>query len=436
MPESEGRRWSRRTRRSSRDKDSASSDRPASRDFDVDIDIGGVGIHSPGSAGSRRSSWRAVQDDSLGDVAPDAFTDGDLPPDDVDSRNRESALGDHLPIGDSTDRDRQGSPYPAPPRLALSPSAPSTADLSLPVSTVSGSVRVQQLVVGAASPEVEPRPTAEGFHSHPFRPDTVIDGWSSEHVTVRGASLRGHFHRYNGAPRQDDFAVHLMPDGRLIAVVADGVSAALQSHFGASTVVDFAKKWLNAYAATDTAQTDWMELVKNSAWALAERAQEMFKLEKPDPAKAELELATTMTCAVVEVVDSGLLRAHVVGVGDSGAWLLQDGEFVPVLGGKTPSEGGISSSAVTALPRVPRELAPRVVEFGASDVLLIGTDGIGDPLGSGQGGVGNLFRELFSGGQPPSLIEFARAVDFSRETFDDDRTLVAVMPRVPLKAEP
>jgi hypothetical protein len=230
--------------------------------------------------------------------------------------------------------------------------------------------------------------------------------------------------------------VHLMADGRLIAVVADGVSAATQSHFGASTAVDFAKKWLNAYAATDTAQTDWMELVKNSAWALAERAQEMFKLEKPDPAKAELELATTLTCAIVEVVEPGLLRAHVVGVGDSGAWLLHDGEFIPVLGGKTSSEGGISSSAVTALPRVPSELAPIAVEFGASDVLLIGTDGIGDPLGSGQGGVGNLFRELFIDGQPPSLVEFARAVDFSRETFDDDRTLVAVVPRVPLKVEP
>jgi len=226
-----------------------------------------------------------------------------------------------------------------------------------------------------------------------------------------------------------------MPDGRLIAVVADGVSAAPQSHFGASTVVNFAKKWLSAYAATDTAQTDWTELIKNSAWALAERAQEMFKLETPDPAKAELELATTLTCAVIEVVEPGMLRAHVIGVGDSGAWLLHDGDFVPVLGGKVPSEGGISSSAVTALPRVPSELAPIVVEFGASDVLLIGTDGIGDPLGSGQGGVGNLLRELFSGRQPPSLLEFAHAVDFSRETFDDDRTLVALTSRVPLEVE-
>ena len=38
----------------------------------------------------------------------------------------------------------------------------------------------------------------------------------------------------------------------------------------------------------------------------------------------------------------------------------------------------------------------------------------------------------------PSLIEFAHAVDFSRETFDDDRTLVAVWPRkqVPARAAP
>jgi hypothetical protein len=79
---------------------------------------------------------------------------------------------------------------------------------------------------------------------------------------------------------------------------------------------------------------------------------------------------------------------------------------------------------------VPKELTPAVAEIGPGDVLLIGTDGIGDPLGSGEGGVGNLFRDLVTGPTaPPSLIEFAHAVDFSRETFDDDRTLVAVWPK-------
>jgi hypothetical protein len=36
---------------------------------------------------------------------------------------------------------------------------------------------------------------------------------------------------------------------------------------------------------------------------------------------------------------------------------------------------------------------------------------------------------LFGGTRPPSLIEFAHAMDFSRETFDDDRTLIALMPQ-------
>jgi hypothetical protein len=126
-----------------------------------------------------------------------------------------------------------------------------------------------------------------------------------------------------------------------------------------------------------------------------------------------------------------------VGAGDSAAWLLSSGEFIEILAGKTVPESGIASSAVVALPRVPCVVSPVVVDFAAGDVLLIATDGIGDPLGTGQGGVGNLLREVLTGPSVPSLIEFAHAVDFSREAFDDDRTLVAVWPRkrVPVPSE-
>jgi hypothetical protein len=44
------------------------------------------------------------------------------------------------------------------------------------------------------------------------------------------------------------------------------------------------------------------------------------------------------------------------------------------------------------------------MDVGGGDVLLIGTDGIADP----------------------SLVEFAQVVEFCRETFDHDRTLVTV----------
>ncbi|BBY05025.1 hypothetical protein MNVI_03430 [Mycobacterium noviomagense] len=248
-------------------------------------------------------------------------------------------------------------------------------------------------------------------------------------MTVRGVSQRGHLHRYNGAPRQDDFALHHLPDGRVVVVVADGVSAARQSHIGASTATRQAAEWLYSHLGDDTADTDWLTMLKTTAWALSERAQTLLGLDAPDPVRAEQELATTLACAVIEPTGPHSLRACLVSAGDSAAWLLSAGRFVEVLAGKTVTASGIASSAVIGLPRVPTEVTPAVVDVAYDDVLLIGTDGIGDPLGAGQGGVGDLFREVLTKPSPPSLIEFAHAVDFSRETFDDDRTLVAVWPK-------
>jgi serine/threonine protein phosphatase PrpC len=297
------------------------------------------------------------------------------------------------------------------------------------VADVIGATAVPQIVVGSPSPSVEPAAIGAAYQSFPFRPDVVIDGWSTTAITVRGASQRGHLHRYNGAPRQDDFAVHDLPDGRVIVLVADGVSQAPQSHIGASTAIRTAAGWLGSNLGDDLADTDWMALLKNAAWALNERTQSLLGLGAPDPVRAEELLATTLVCAVIEPAGADALRAYLVGAGDSVAWLLSAGEFVEILAGKTVPDSGIASSAVVGLPRVPTELTPVRVDIAADDVLLIATDGIGDPLGTGHGGVGNLFREVLTGPSVPSLIEFAHAVDFSREAFDDDRTLVAVWPR-------
>jgi hypothetical protein len=298
------------------------------------------------------------------------------------------------------------------------------------IADVLGSTMVPQIVVGVPSPVVEPVAPGPDYRAVPYRPDLVVDGWSIPALTMRGASQRGHLHRYNGAPRQDDFAVHHLPDGRVVVVVADGVSAAKQSHIGSSTAVRQAAEWLCANLVdTAAVQLDWTALIRSTSWALTERAQALLGLPEPDPVGAEQLLATTLVCAVIEPAGPAARRAYLIGVGDSSAWLLSEGSFIGVLGGKADSAGGVSSSAVAGLPRVPADLAPMLVEFAAGDVLLIGTDGIGDPLGGGDGGVGNLLRTLLTGSAPPSLVEFAHAVDFSRETFDDDRTLVAIWPR-------
>jgi len=54
------------------------------------------------------------------------------------------------------------------------------------------------------------------------------------------------------------------------------------------------------------------------------------------------------------------------------------------------------------------------------------TDGLALPLAGGAGEVGRtLARELAT---PPDIIDFARLLDFSRSTYDDDRSLVAIWP--------
>jgi serine/threonine protein phosphatase PrpC len=344
------------------------------------------------------------------------------------------------PDGEPTVPRQLPPPPPFPPPPPDGPIAFGAGDRGADpsgVAQVIGPTTIPQIVVGSPSPTVEPTVIAPKYQSLPFRPDVLIDGWSTEAITMRGASQRGHLHRYNGAPRQDDFAAHHLPDGRVIVLVADGVSGAPQSHLGASTATKQAAEWLHAQLGADLADTDWTALIKSTAWALTERAQTLLNLPGPDPVRAEEQLATTLVCAVIEPTGPGALRAYVVGVGDSNAWLLlTSGRFVELLGAKAVSADGMSSSAVAGLPRVPADVTSVVVEITAGEVLVIGTDGIGDPLGSGEGGVGNLLREVLTTTVPPSLIEFAHAVDFSRETFDDDRTLVAIWPRPPAPTRP
>lgn len=403
MSAARGRGWARRGKHS-QDSNPAGKADPASNAEDFTVDIYQPDVDDQIDSDDRNSSW-PTPDERSEDRATSTRTEFEA---------AASALERTPPTGISTAdlSDRGDGP------LSSSP----------PIAEVVGSVRLAQIVVGKASPTVEPRLTGEKYRSFPFRPDTVVDGWSNDVLTVRGASLRGHFHRYNSAPRQDDFAVHQLPDGRVVVLVADGVSQSVQSHLGATAAVSSAARWFVSNAPAATHDTDWLALMKNAAWALAEQARITFKLDEPDPEMAFNHMSTTLLCAVIEGSGGAGLQASVVSVGDSGAWLLREGQFTPVLGGKTVSEGGISSSAVAGLPQVPGELEARVIEIGLDDVLLLGTDGFGDPLGSGSGGVGNLFRELFTGPDPPSLFEFARALDFSRETFDDDRTLVAVTP--------
>ncbi|MER7766394.1 protein phosphatase 2C domain-containing protein [Kitasatospora sp. NPDC096140] len=277
----------------------------------------------------------------------------------------------------------------------------------------------------------EPKPPSGSS----YRPDTIFDGWSSEHVRVRLASVRGYAHRGNGRPREDDVAVGLHGSGALVFAVADGVSGAAQSHLGATlacrTAVDTVTRQLDEGRRPD--ELAWAEVLNHAAYQLVAQTAKILGLSREDAAAAERLMATTLVTGVVVPSSLGL-DVHLVSVGDSGAWLLSGGRrFMSVI--REPVSGGpVASSAVVALPRVPGDVRSHSALVSGSDRLLVGTDGFGGPLGDGTGPVGRLFAEHLAPSLEPRGL--AHLLDFSRETFDDDRTLLVVWPASAVEAQP
>jgi hypothetical protein len=283
--------------------------------------------------------------------------------------------------------------------------------------------------------------------------------------------VRGYDHRYRGVPRQDEFAVCAHPDGRSVAfAVADGVSTAPLGHRGAEVACATA---VRALCGRPVGPPPWPAVLAEVAAALTVEAARWIggngsehPADPSDPAAAARLLGTTLVAGVAYRTDparpgGGVARASLAQVGDSAAWLLRPGRYDPLLTGKGAAGTTPLAGAVAPLPWLPAEPRTADLTMPGDAVLLIGTDGFGDPLGDGDGLVGALFSDaLYPGAlcpgvpvpdppapdppaldplcpdplcpgapaRPPSPVGLARLLDFSRETFDDDRALVAVWP--------
>ncbi|MBY8869660.1 protein phosphatase 2C domain-containing protein [Streptomyces sennicomposti] len=281
------------------------------------------------------------------------------------------------------------------------------------------------IAVGTPGPEFEARPP--GRYAFEF-PDTECDGWSTPSLCLRFASVRGAQHRYSGKPRQDAAraACH-EASGSVVFAVADGVSGARRPEFGAIEACRTSvERMLHLLSAGD-GPLDFRDVLLRAAERLRQLAQWWQGGREPEPGEVADMLATTLVAGVVRPDPAGPV-AELCRVGDSGAWVLDRaaGRYQALFGAKTGSGSPVVSNAVTPLPHVPDPLERTVVRLAAPHTLLVGTDGFGDPLGDGDGQVGALFaRQLATPVSPPW---FAHLLDFSRETFDDDRTLLAVWP--------
>ncbi len=283
------------------------------------------------------------------------------------------------------------------------------------------------LTIGEPAPAIEPQLAA----GEPYRPDTIADGGSAFGLTVRAASVRGLHKRFVGGPRQDDLCLRLHPrTDSLIAAVADGVSGAPRSDLGAALAVRYAAaavaRQLDANAA---GALDWANVFDQAAWALVEEHRR--SVGDPDVGVEDVSrsLATTLLIAVASASDPDRIGLSLAAVGDSPAFLLNGRDYDPIVG-ESGQDDELIGGGVAALPHDARSVHARTCVLEPGAVLLLCTDGVALPLAGGTGELGGMFaREL---AKPPDVVDFARLLDFSRSTYDDDRTLIAVWaPREP-----
>ncbi len=332
---------------------------------------------------------------------------------------------------------------------SVEPATPESSPTGTPAPTVRVAARRTRLArgpltIGEPGPPIDPRLSA----AEPYRPDTVADGGTAFGLTVRAASVRGLGKRYGGGPRQDDVCLRAhVPTRTLIVGVADGVSGAARSDLAAALAVRHAVSAVGRQLDHGRVDLDWTEVFDQAAWALVEEHRRERGNPNAGVEEAAASLATTLIVAAISTGDdphtdedeeergepasagesdrseAEPCRVQLAAVGDSPAYVLARRKFELVVG-DTDEADGLVGGGVQALPRHARAVRASQRPFVAGEVLLVCTDGLSLPLADGRGEVGRtLARELSN---PPDIVDFARLLDFSRSTYDDDRTLVAV----------
>ena len=362
---------------------------------------------------------------------------------------REDAVGGPEPGGFVPPVPAPGGFVPPVP----APAAPRAPDASGVPAAPSGNVaratrRAEPNVAGAFTPyrigdpgrafeRTVPLPSMApgGVHDYAMDAATIRDPDDAPRLILRGAAGRGLAHQQYGDPRQDDFGFALSADGDfLVGVVADGVSSGRWSHLAARLAAEEGSAHVaNLLATCEAVDIDWRGVML----LLSERMQDLCAtLPSRDlrdveltPREVAARMATTVIFGVVAVRPSedGTHAVTVVRLGDTSGWILDEVDgWIPL--GEVKNDGNvIAESATACLPLVP-EGDPLIIEttLGAGAALLLLTDGVGDPLGSGKGEVGTALARLWA--RPPHPIDFAGQICFGRKTFDDDRGALGIWP--------
>ncbi|MFE6887790.1 protein phosphatase 2C domain-containing protein [Streptomyces sp. NPDC057694] len=252
---------------------------------------------------------------------------------------------------------------------------------------------------------------------------------------VRAASIRGDSHNWEGTCRQDAMLVSRIgpPDAEmLLLAVADGVGSAAYSHVGSYQVPRAAAVHLDRDATSlfsALCAGDSAELGALANKAIAGAVAELRSNWEKSAARAhrdysDADYATTLHVLLVPT-DAAVRERVVFGVGDGGLFLHHAGQW---LLGDTPetSADGILDTKTEALPHAYRSVRTRLIRTVPSDVLLVGTDGITNPLTQKDPEFARILSDAWCSGEIPSMSDFLWQAQTRAVSYDDDRTVICL----------
>ncbi|MFF7853201.1 protein phosphatase 2C domain-containing protein [Streptomyces sp. NPDC007904] len=278
--------------------------------------------------------------------------------------------------------------------------------------------------VGRRPPSYPPHPlqcpsVRDGDAFAAFTPAVLLDGAQAGRLTVRAASLRGDSHNWEGSCRQDAMTVTRVgpPEAEfLLLAVADGVGSAKYSHIGSYRVTRQAALHLdreaeNIHAAL--AARDGGELRAIANKAIAGAVGEL---------RIGQEHATTLHVLLVPT-DARVRGRVVFSVGDGGLFVLREGRWEQ---GNPVDDGSLLDTRTEALPHAYRSVKAKLLRTEPGEVLLLGTDGITNPLTQKDPEFAQHLANAWGGPEVPSLSDFLWQAQTRAKSYDDDRTVICV----------
>ncbi|MCK8676019.1 protein phosphatase 2C domain-containing protein [Streptomyces lichenis] len=272
----------------------------------------------------------------------------------------------------------------------------------------------------------------EGDEFASLTPHVLLDGYTVGGLTVRATSVRGDSHNWEGGCRQDAMAVTRIgpPEAEmLLLAVADGVGSARYSHLGSHDAVRLAARQLDraaegVHAALRSGDDAALRELAGRAVAgvvaglRAEGQRRAYEAERP---YQDGDHSTTLHVLLVPT-DPHIRERALLGVGDGGHLLLRDGTWLR----EGTGDEAVLDTRTEALPHAYRKAGARILRAMAGDVLLLGTDGITNPLTQKDPAFRTHLAAAWGVGGAPSLSDFLWQAQTRAKSYDDDRTVICL----------